>query len=354
MIRSLNDLIERLLQTTTAEDLFGVLDGRDGMESLRRKYRALALVAHPDYNPGQWAAANEAFRQLQEWYAVAQQKISAGVYGQPERIRVMSGSATYVGYQAPWVGDLCDLYPAHADGVAVLLKVARSPRSSDLMQAEARALSRLNQELHDQPVRAHFPVYRESFRMRDAAGLQRMVNVLHQEADTFSLAEVLRRYPKGLHPADAAWMFNRMLAALATSHSLGLVHGAIVPDHVLIRPADHNGILIDWCYSVNSGTPIKAISPAYADDYPPEVTARQAATAATDIFMAARLMVRLLGGQAGQPPASTPKPIHALLRACLIPAPARRHQDAWQVLDDFRAILAELYGPPTFRPFRMP
>ncbi len=353
MIRSLNDLIERLLQATTPEDLFGVLAG-DGAESLRSKYRALAMVAHPDYNPGQWAAANEAFRQLQEWYGLAQQKLSAGVYGQSERIRITSGSTTYVGYQAALGGDLCDLYPVHVDGGAVLLKVARSSRSSDLMQAEAYALRRLNRELHDQPVRAHFPVYRESFRMRDATGVQRSVNVLNQEPDTFTLAEVLRRYPQGLHPADAAWMFNRMLAALATSHSLGLVHGAIVPDHVLIRPADHNGILIDWCYSVQIGTPIKAISPAYADDYPPEVTARQAATTATDIYMAARLMIRLLGGQDGQPPARTPKPIHALLRACLIPAPARRHQDAWQVLDDFRAILAELYGPPTFRPFRMP
>jgi hypothetical protein len=70
--------------------------------------------------------------------------------------------------------------------------------------------------------------------------------------------------------------------------------------------------------------------------------------------MAARLMVRLLGGGGAEPPPSAPKPIQALLRACLIPAPARRHSDAWQVLDDFHTILGDLYGPPTFRPFRMP
>ncbi|NTW03361.1 MAG: hypothetical protein HGA19_19150 [Oscillochloris sp.] len=65
-------------------------------------------------------------------------------------------------------------------------------------------------------------------------------------------------------------------------------------------------------------------------------------------------LIRLLGGNNGQPPASTPKPIQALLRACLIPSPARRHTDAWQLLEDFREILGNLYGPPAFRPFRMP
>jgi hypothetical protein len=123
---------------------------------------------------------------------------------------------------------------------------------------------------------------------------------------------------------------------------------------VLIRPSDHNGILIDWCYSVAIGEPIKAISKPYADDYPPEVPAKLGATPATDLYMAARLMVRLLGGSGAEPPPSAPKPIQALLRACLIPAPARRHSDAWQVLEDFHTILGELYGPPTFRPFRMP
>jgi serine/threonine protein kinase len=148
-------------------------------------------------------------------------------------------------------------------------------------------------------------------------------------------------------------MFNRVLAALGTAHGLGLVHGAVLPEHVLIRPSDHNGVLIDWCYSVPIGEPIRAISRPRADDYPPEVMAKQGATPATDLFMAARLMSRLLGG-AGEPPPGAPRPIQALLRACLIPSPARRHSDAWQVLEDFHPILGDLYGPPVFRPFRMP
>jgi serine/threonine protein kinase len=345
MVRTLDDLIQLMLRANEPEEVFGHLNG-DPEEALRRQYRALAIIAHPDYNPGQWVAANEAFRRLQEWHEAARRKLADGAYGQRERIRISSGGRTYVGYAEPLAGDLCEIFPARYDGQPALLKVARSPRDGDLLQAEAHALRRIDQELGGQAVRAHFPTWIESFRLRDAAGSQRQVNVLRPEAGAHSLAEVLRAYPRGLHPADAAWMFNRTLAALGTAHSLGLVHAAVLPEHMLIRPSDHNGVLIDWCYSVPIGEPIRAISPAYADDYPPEVTARQAATPATDLYMAARLMLRLLGG-------SAPKPIQALLRACLIPAPARRHSDAWQVLEDFRSILGELYGPPTFRPFRM-
>ncbi|MBX0330605.1 hypothetical protein K2Z83_23385 [Oscillochloris sp. ZM17-4] len=349
----LNDLIQLLLRASEPEDVFGAL-GADPAEGLRRQYRAMAVAAHPDHNPGQWAAANEAFRQLQGWYEAALRKLADGAYGQIERIRVSSGGRTYVGYADPIAGDLCDLYPARCAGEPALLKVARSPHSADLLQAEARSLRRIDRELAGQPVRAHFPTFVEAFTMRDAAGGQRQINVLRHEEGTYSLAEVLRAYPRGLHPADAAWMFNRTLAALGTAHGMGIVHGAVLPAHLLIRPSDHNGILIDWCYSVPIGEPIKAICRPHAADYPPEVADKQAATPATDLFMAARLMARLLGGGDGEPPASAPRPIQALLRACLIPSPARRHSDAWQILEDFREILGELYGPPAFRPFRMP
>ncbi|MEI8307038.1 MAG: hypothetical protein WCF99_08220 [Chloroflexales bacterium] len=353
MALTLNKLIHLMLRAVEPEDIFGNL-GDEPEEELRRQYRAMALAAHPDHNPGQWTAANEAFRQLQGWHDMAQRKLAEGAYGKAERIRATSGGRSYVGYREPITGDICDLFPARGNGEPALLKVARSPRNNDLLVTEARALGRIAKELAGQPVRAHFPTLVESFLLRDTAGSRRHVNVLRPEEGVYSLAEVIHAYPQGLHPADAAWIFNRTLAALGTAHGMGFIHGAVLPTHMLIRPSDHNGILIDWCYSVTSGEPIKAISTPYADDYPPEVSACQGATSATDLYMAARLMVRLLGGSGAAPPTSTPRPIQALLRACLIPAPARRHGDAWQVLEDFRVILGDLYGPPTFRPFRMP
>lgn len=352
---TLPNLLNILRGASGPADVFGELPG-DAQAALKRRYRELITIAHPDRNATRADAATEACKALQEWYGVAQRQIAQGVYGAAPRISVATKLHQYAGYAPPLQGDLCELFPAETAGDAVLLKVARRPNNNDLLQAEAQALRSIARALDGQPARAHFPTLVEHFLLSDAAGIQRHTNVLRAEASCYSLAEVLKAYPNGVAPADAAWMFNRVLAALGVAHSLGIVHGAITPAHVLIRPADHNGLLIDWCYSVPIGEPIKAIAPAYAADCPPEVLARQPATPATDLYMAARCMVRLLGGRPGapEPPPQVPRPIRGLLKACLLPAPQRRSDDAWQVLEEFHEILGQLYGPPQFRPFHMP
>jgi hypothetical protein len=352
MDANLSDLTRLLAQADSPTDVFGALDG-DQVTALRRRYRELARAAHPDHNAADAAAAHAAFTELRRWYELALDRVRRGVYGATPRIDVTHRGRRYQGYEPPLAGDLCDLYPVHAAGEALLLKAARTPRNNDLLAAESRALRQIERDLAGKPVRAHFPVLVDSFLLPDAAGARRQVNVLRAEPGVHSLAAVLRAYPRGLDPADAAWIFNRILAALGSAHALGLVHGALNPCHVLIRPADHNGLLVDWCYSVPIGEPLRAICPPYAADYPPEVHARQSATPATDLFLAARCMTRLLSGEAepAQLPASVPAPMRALLAACLLASPHRRPADAWQVFDDFRDILRERYGPPAFRPF---
>jgi hypothetical protein len=349
------NLLNMLHSAAGPADVFGTLAG-DPQAALKRRYRELVTIAHPDRNATRVDEATEACKALQEWYAAAQRHLSQGVYGAAPHISAATKLHQYVGYAPPLQGDLCELFPAEAGGDAVLLKVARQARNNDLLQAEAQALRKIARAIEGQPARAHFPTVVEHFLLRDAAGAQRHTNVLRAESSYVSLAEVLRAYPRGLDPADAAWMFNRTLAALGVAHSLGIVHGAVHLDHVLVRPNDHNGMLIDWCYSVPVGEPLKAISPPYAADYPPEVQARQPATPATDLFMAARCMARLLGANPStlELPASVPRPIRMLLSACLLPAPQRRADDAWQIFEDFREILGRLYGPPRFRPFHMP
>lgn len=349
------ELLSLLRSATTPADVFGMLTG-EPCAALKRRYHELVLVAHPDHNQALIDEANEALKRLHGWYASAQDQVARGVYGRTPRITATTRLHTYAGYASPLRGDVCDLFPVDVDAEQVLLKVTRHPRNNDLLRAEAQTLRRIGRELEGQPVHAHFPTLVEHFLLPDATGTQRHTNVLRVEADTVSLAEVVRAYPAGLNPADAAWIFNRILAALGVAHNLGIVHGAVLPAHVLIRPADHNGVLIDWCYSVQSGEPLKAISQPYASDYPPEVQARQAATPATDLYMGARCMLWLLGGggEIQRLPSSVPKPIVNLLRGCLLPSPQRRAANAWQLLDDFHEILGEIYGPPVFRPFVMP
>jgi hypothetical protein len=349
---NLEHLVDLIEQANCPADIFGSLAG-DQAATLRRSYRRLAAALHPDANPGRAVAAAEAFRQLQEWYAAAQRDLRAGVYGDVPRFRLTSTRCRYVCYGAVHTGEYCDLFPSTDTDGALLLKVAREPQFNPLLEAEAQAIGRIDRELNGQALRAHFPVLVERFPAADQHGRRRQVQVLRREEGTLSLADLLQRAPQGLHPADAAWIFNRLLAALGVAHSLGIVHGAVLPQHVLIRPADHNAVLIDWSASGSSGTPIRVISSTWIGFYPPEAAAGRPLGPASDLYMAARCMALLLGGsgQAPEPPPSTPAPLRRLLAACLIAAPHRRAGDAWQVLDDHHEVLRRLYGPPSFRPF---
>lgn len=352
MESSLDDLIDLIAQARHPADVFGSLEG-DQAAALRRSYRRLAAALHPDANPGQAVAAAEAFRQLQSWYAAAQRELRAGAYGVAPLFTLTSARRRYDCYAAIHTGERCDLFPSADEDGPLLLKVARAPRFNRLLEAEAQALARIDRELAGQPLRAHFPTLIERFLAADHDGQRRQILVLRREEGTLSLAELLKIVPQGLHPADAAWVFNRLLAVLGVAHGLGLVHGAVLPQHILIRPADHNAILIDWSAGGPIDTPARAISSAQTELYPPEVAAGRPLGPASDLYMAARCMALLLGGRgpAPEPPASAPVPLRRLLATCLIAAPQRRADDAWQLLDDHHEILRRLYGPPSFRPF---
>ena len=348
---SLSKLLEKFRTATTPEDVFGDLDLPQDV-ALKRRYRFLANVTHPDRNPGDETVAEETFKLLQHWMERAERKVAQGRYGQTVTFSAEIKTCLYQSFSPPKRGDLCDLFTLEDGNLA---KVVRKPKNNDLMEAEATALKKIGRNLQSDPLLAHFPRLIDSFRIRDAAQVERRVNVLRFESKMFSLAQVRERYPNGIDSADMAWMFNRLLAALGKAHENSLVHGAVVPEHFLIRPADHNGILIDWCYSVKPGTSVKAISPARKPFYPPEVLQKQPATPATDLYMASACMIYLLGGDGtfASLPTTVPRPIAALLRGCMIPSPHRRAGNAWEIFDEFREILQRLYGAPKFREFRM-
>src|SRR5690348_163152 len=170
-------LLNLLRDAAGPADVFGELIGEQ-QAALKRRYRELVTIAHPDRNQASADAANEACKALQEWYAAAQRQIAQGVYGLAPRISATTKLHQYVGYAPPLQGDLCDLFPAEASGEAVLLKVAHSSRNNDLLQAEAQALRKIGRALEGQPTRAHFPALVEHFLLCTAAGDQRHTNVL--------------------------------------------------------------------------------------------------------------------------------------------------------------------------------
>jgi hypothetical protein len=90
--------------------------------------------------------------------------------------------------------------------------------------------------------------------------------------------------------------------------------------------------------------------------YPKEVMRKQIPAPSTDIYMGAKSMVYLLGGDptTGLFPSSVPIDMQHYFKACLNASPSSRPQDALSLLREFEKLLEKLYGPRKFRRFTMP
>ena len=315
----LDDAIRLVNEAHTDEELFGTDDPH-------RRYLRLAALLHPD-RAGADAkkAATDAFVALTaRWRA--------------------RGTVVFGGYRVGAIAHLGDIANLYELDRGQFLKQPRSPANNDLMEREARALQRIAVQ-GDPRYLPYLPRLVDTFRHRDpSTGKERRVNVLGGVPHLISLAEVMRRRPDGLDPRDAAWMWRRLLVSLGEAHNAGVVHGAVVPDHILIEPTDHGVVLVDWCYSVVDGLDhIPAVVPRYADWYPPEVHKRQTPGPGTDIAMAARTMTAVMGGHA-------PAALLAFAGGCSLPSLQSRPDDAWHLLEELDDVLERLYGPRTFRP----
>jgi len=320
---TIDDAVRLIRAARTPADLFG----EDGVHA----YRRLARQVHPDAG-----GPREAFDRLTElWRA----------YGP---VTIKTRKRAYVLSTTPVRGDLANLY----DSGEVMVKIARDPAVNDLLEREAIALRQLPKD-GDGRFLPYVPQLLESFRHRDeASGVIRHANAIERLDGFRPLTDVRAAYPDGVDPRDVAWMWRRLLVALGFAHGAGVLHGAVLPEHVLIHPGDHGLVLVDWCYSVPGCHPdndgrVPAMVTSRADWYPPEVAAREYASAGTDIYLATRCMTYLMGDRA-------PRPLRVFARGCLLTAEHRRPQHAWRLLGEFDDLLEQLYGPRRFRPFHLP
>ncbi|MFC5187937.1 molecular chaperone DnaJ [Actinomadura harenae] len=330
------EAVALLERAVSPADVFG----EDEAEAARL-YRRLARLVHPDAAPD---GSSRHFARLSElWHArraAATPVLEAG----RRRFRLGATLAS---------GDVAELYAAEAseDGGrwrSVVVKMPRDPSDNDLMAREEEALRTLRRD-GDPRFRAYVPDLVTTFRHRDpGTGETRGVDVLAPLTGFVSFAQVSAAHPDGVDPRDAAWMWRRLLVALGFAHRAGVVHGAVLPDHVLVHPEKHGLVLADWCYSVTRpGGRVPAMVDRHASLYAPEIPAREPAVPGTDVYMASRCVARLMGDRA-------PAALRRFVAGCTLPAPHRRPRDAWRLLAELDELLERLYGRRTFRPFTMP
>lgn len=339
----LDILLGKLKTATSPEDVFGANE-----TELRDVYRQLVKIAHPDHNRFQLAEAEEAFRLLGQMLAFAESKIKAGAYGRAITVSSKNGVYSLGGLIA--TGDIADVFRCTTPSGVGVFKVVREPAWNDAMAIEISSLKKIASDVRAKKLYGLFPDALDSFLV---AG--RRAAVFQHRPGFVGLVEVREAYADGLDGRHVAWLWKRLLMALGLAHAAGIVHGAVLPPHILLSPDDHGIQLLDWTASVQGG-PLKIMSTGFEDWYPPEVTAKRPAFSGTDLYMAAKCMVFAAGGnvKTGATPDSVPRKMKGLLRACLIEAPRYRPQDAWGLHGEIDGVLRDVYGPNKFIELRWP
>jgi hypothetical protein len=157
------------------------------------------------------------------------------------------------------------------------------------------------------------------------------------------------------------WMWKRLLGLLGWVHHLELIHGAILPPHVLFFPDNnmrggrdqrkHSVRLVDWCYSVeiNAGK-LSAWVPEYTSFYPPEVKAKKYLGPWTDIYMAAKLIVYM----SGRSISDFPNQIRDVLYKSLSDDYQSRYKKAGDAFESLKSAAEIEFGLPKFHRFILP
>lgn len=347
---------EKMDAAKLPEDVFGPTCTP---RALKLRFRQFVKIAHVDLYPNQndKVVAQKAFIRLTDLHEEAKHRMRRGIYGQTvvtKPVDITTKRTTYTIDQPFTAGDVADLYRGRdPKGGEILLKVARGQGLNDLMEREAAVLKQLNAAADKtRSFGLYIPKLIETVMLHNGREYKR-ANVFEWRAGYYPLTEVMAHYPEGVDGRHMVWMWNRLLSALGYVHQEKIVHGAVLPVHVLVHPETHGLLLVDWCYAVPAKTCVRAYSKGYKGFYPPEVLSKMPATAATDLYMAAGCMAYVLGGDKLDLPASVPDAFRRFLSTCWLPNPARRPQEAWPLYDLFGGVAEEVYGPKRFVKFDM-
>jgi hypothetical protein len=304
---------------------------------------------HPDVNTD--PRAEEAAKHLNGLHSLALYQFEHGQYGVPTwNVITRKGVRYQFQEKSHWQGDSCDLFLGDrlvtGGKEPVWVKIARSHHDNDLLANEAKAIKRVlagksaverRADLYTAPLADSFQV--------TLRGVRHRANVFNMRSGTVTMQEIRRLYPDGVNPKDAAWMFRRLTWALGLAHDAGVVHGAVLPQHVLITPHAHGVTLLDWRAASIDEAPITVLSSGMRSFYPQGLLDRKKARPAYDLAMAAACMEWVCGGRE-----KLPRPLRGFYKGCRAPA----LPDAWSLRNEYTQLIEAMWGPRRYRPFVLP
>lgn len=337
MSYSLQEISINLDRATRGSEIFGP------QKHAAKNYKLLASICHPDVNEDR-VLAEEVFKKLGKWWEEAQLEMEDGKYNDPDYVgkttTITTKTKTYQVGKLFSIGDISDVYSGFDGGKKILVKVALDPIQNQRLQNESTILKALRAKDTDVGWNKYLPNILDSFLLN---GLR--VNIFEYTEGLYTLKQVEKEYPNGVHPRAFTWMWNRILEILGWIHSNDIVHANFWPTNLLINPETHGLVVIDWTNAGPAGKIVNTTPYEYRNSVPPEMLYKKGVTPGTDLYMAAMSMA-LLSKQVGGS-------LKGFLNACVINNLVYREQDAWAMRKRFDSLQEALFGPKKFVPFTM-
>lgn len=318
--------LERLLRTKTPKQIFGA--------NPDKVFQAYSVLCHPDMTGGD----DSIFQLLNTAYEALNEKIV---------ITNLKTGVTYETGSPIYDGDISSYHQANN----FLLKISKHPKANSYIESEAKICNELWSP-DNLIFNKLLPKCVDSFPIKDDSKVNLICSVFEREdIDNLYSLEYIRSQPKysdGLHIADFAWMFNRLLSVLGYIHKHGYVHGAIIPEHFLANISTHGGTIIGLTHAVKAGEIVKLVSNKYksVSYYPREILENKPVKPETDLYMAGKLGIMMLGGESKIHPR-----ILSFLKGISLEKINARPDDAWLIHDEFNDLLKQVVGKRHFRPF---
>ena len=323
--------LKNLLFKKTGKELFKKLGNK------HPDFKKYALICHTDKNIGNEDEASECFKLLQE-------KANESTSG----IVINAGKLSYeVEREIFASGDISTVY--RTTDKNHLLKITNSDKYLKYMDNEASCLEEIRPDIKKKPaVCEFFPAIQNKFFIRERNRPKRKVHVFNYDSDFVSIKQI-RKVHDSLDGRNFGWIFKRLLFSLDIVHQAGYIHGAVTPDHFLVDKINHTGRIIDFIHCVKIGEKVSA-KVSKSAFLPNEILNNKPVSVETDIYMAGKLAIYLLGGNPSSNllPSTVPSRIRGFIRSITIENQKARPNDAFELHENFSELLLRLYGPPKY------
>ena len=273
----------KMTQVSYDYDLYEVLGvhPRAPEEVIRAAYKVLIAQAHPDkggsgkhavrINRAKEILLNHLEREKYDEFLREQHKGNLGNYQVLEQIGEGAFGRTYKARHVILKEMAC-----------LKQNINATLEDVELLTCEAKLLWAVHHH--------SLPTLRDFFKTSDGNCVIAMTYI-----DGVTIDKIVQKHG-GIDPEHVCWMTQRLLNALNYLHAHGIVHCDVKPNNIIVKPEEHNAILVDYGFA--SLRPKQQTKPGgYTEAFAaPELIYEKPPLPQTDLYSLAMTMMYALGG----------------------------------------------------------